>query len=452
MYSYIVGIDIGASKICASVGRVSEDGRISIMGTTMTQCKGVKKGCVVNIDETAEAIEKCIFSLEKIVEFKINEAYISISAGLCSLVNNKGVIAIDPESNGITYKDINRVIEVSKLITLDEDKHVIECIPSEFVVDGAAGIKNPLGMSGTKLEADVQVVLVQKSLMQNLIKSVNKSGIKVLGVMIQSMGLKSSVLMDNEAEAGVAIVDIGHDTINISIFKQDLLQKTIFIPLGGNNITKDLSICLKISYEDAEKLKRRYAVVSSKIGEDEKIVVKLCQGNEMELDLRKFYDIINARVEETLKYVKAFIKENVNYDDINSVVLVGGGFTFLKDIQNISERILDKKVRIGIPQLIGTVSPLYATSVGIVLDAANNIKFDSYDNKDKISKDEDYSDEDLDKILERTLKYKDEHHYEDNSTYNDEKDDFCLGEDFEADNHHNKSFKDKVKDFFADFF
>lgn len=458
MYKYIVGIDIGSSKICASVGRINDEGNVSIIGTTMTPCKGVRKGNIVNIDDTAKAIEKCIFSLEKIVEFKIREAYISIGAGMCSLVSNKGVIAIGPESNGINANDINRVLQIAKLITIDEDKQIIECIPSQFIVDTAAGIKNPIGMSGVELQVEAQIIMTQKTLMQNFIKSVNKAGIKVLGVMIQSMCLKSSVLEQSELESGVAVVDVGYDIINISIFKNDLLDKTILVPLGGNNITKDLSICLKISYEDAEKLKRQYAEVSNNNIENNEIIkLPMPNGEEKNLILIEIIQIISARVEEIFSFIKYYIKEKINYDDINSIVLVGGGICFIKNIQAFSEEILEKKVRIGVPQLIGTVSPLYANSVGIVLDAAANIKFDNnYTNNENSTnlksqstqkKQYESSNEDVDinNLLQQGLSSSDADEYD----FDDTLGDFVIDDD-EGEN--KLSFKDKMKSFFADFF
>lgn len=454
MYKYIVGIDIGSSKICASVGRINDEGKVSIIGTTTAPCKGVRKGNVVDIDYTADAIARCIFSLEKIVEFKINEAYISIGAGMCSLVSNKGVIAVGSESNGITTNDINRVLQVAKLITIDEDKQVIECIPSQFIVDNAEGIKNPIGMSGLELQVEAQVILTQKTLMQNFIKSVNKTGIKVLGVMIQSMCLKSSVLLENEVEAGVAVVDVGFDIINISIFKKGLLHNTILVPIGGNNITKDLSICLKIPYDDAEKLKMQYAIVSNN-NEQINDIIKLTLSNneEKDLRLREITEIISARVEEILKFIKVFIKEKTSYDDINSVVLVGGGICFIKNIIAFSEEILEKKVRIGIPQLIGTVSPLYANSVGIVLDVSHNMKFDNetlskksgmnlktQSTQGKVSMD----DKDIEDILQRTFSNTDIEEYDLDNALGD----FVIDDDDED----KLSLKDRIKGFFADFF
>lgn len=420
MYRYIVGLDVGSSKICASVGKVNDEGKISVIGTTMAPCSGLKKGAVVDIDITAEAIEKCIFSLEKIVEFKINEVYISIQGGICDFYNNKGVVAVENEDREISRSDVNRALEASKLISIEGNKEIIGAIPEQFIVDGYDNINDPIGMSGVQLEVEAKVILAQSTVVNNLIKSVNKAGIKVLGITLESMALSSSILLEDEKEKGVAVIDIGFDTINISVFKNKKLCKTIFIPLGGNNVTKDLSLCLNISYEEAEKLKHKYGALS-KNDKEENISLNTSKQDNNQVSSYKIVDIITARVDETLRFVRTFLKESGYYDEIHNIVLAGGGFTFLKDIINFSEEIFKKPIRIGMPQYIGAINPLYSTAVGIIMDVVKSSKLERVSSVSKNVELEDRVDCSIDEN-------------------EDEEDNEKLG------------IMGKIKDFFADFF
>lgn len=420
MYRYIVGLDVGSSKICASVGKVNDEGKISVIGTTMAPCSGLKKGAVVDIDITAEAIEKCIFSLEKIVEFKINEVYISIQGGICDFYNNKGVVAVENEDREISRSDVNRALEASKLISIEGNKEIIGAIPEQFIVDGYDNINDPIGMSGVQLEVEAKVILAQSTVVNNLIKGVNKAGIKVLGITLESMALSSSILLEDEKEKGVAVIDIGFDTINISVFKNKKLCKTIFIPLGGNNVTKDLSLCLNISYEEAEKLKHKYGALS-KNDKEENISLNTSKQDNNQVSSYKIVDIITARVDETLRFVRTFLKESGYYDEIHNIVLAGGGFTFLKDIINFSEEIFKKPIRIGMPQYIGAINPLYSTTVGIIMDVVKNSKLERVSSVSKNVELEDRVD--------------------------------CSIDENEDEEHNEKlGIMGKIKDFFADFF
>ncbi|AWZ48747.1 cell division protein FtsA [Clostridiaceae bacterium 14S0207] len=420
MYRYIVGLDIGSSKVCASMGKVNSEGTMQIMGITSVSCSGLKKGAVVDIDVTSEAIEKCIFNLEKIVQFKINEAYISIQGGLCNFCSNKGIVAVESEDKEITKSDVNRALEAAKMISVEGNNEIITAIPEQFIIDGYDNIKDPIGMCGVKLEVDAKIALSQSTIINNLIKSVNNAGIKVLGITLEPIALASALLSSEEKEKGIAIVDIGYDTINISIFKGQKLCKTIFIPLGGDNITKDLSLCLNISYEEAEKLKLKYGSVIKDKVEDEKIRIYTSQREEYEVNYYTLVDIINARVDETLKFIKAFIKESGYYEEIYNIVLIGGGISFLKGIVELCENILKRPVRIGIPQYIGASNTLYATSVGIVSDVAKSIKLD----RPKKT---------TNPVVEEEL-------------------DFSIDEEDLEQNYEGSGIMGKIKEFFADFF
>ena len=263
MSGYIIGIDIGSSNICAAAGKVDRVGKMQILGITSSDCNGVKKGIVVDIDKTSESIKNCINSLERMIDIKINEAYISLPGGISELMWNKGVIAVSSEDREIRYNDVKRVLKAAKIITIPNDKEVIGVIPEQYIIDGYDNIKDPIGMNGLRLEVDAQIILARSTIINNIFKSVNKAGIKVLGIVFQPIAISQVVLKEEEIQRGVALVDVGSESINIYIYEGGILRSISTIALGGNIITNDISVCLKLPFSEAEKLKIKYGSVSA---------------------------------------------------------------------------------------------------------------------------------------------------------------------------------------------
>lgn len=375
MNEYIIGIDVGSSKICAAAGKVDKYGRMQIMGITSANCNGVKKGIVVDIDKTSESIKQCIDLLERMVDTKITGAYISLPGGICELVWNKGVVAVASEDREIKENDIKRVLKASKIITIPSDKEIVGVIPEQYIIDGYDKIKDPVGMSGLRLEVDAQIILAQSTVVNNLFKSISKAEIKVLGIVLQPLAISQVVLKEEEIQRGIALVDIGAESTDIYIYEGSNLASIDTIPLGGNTITNDIALCLKLPFSEAEKLKIRYGSVGEEsISCDSPIEVNVDYNGKVHVDYFMLKQIIEARIEEILYLIDQKIKCSDLYEKVSGIVLVGGGLALIKGIEGFSKYILEKPIRVGTPEYIGAASPLYASAVGIVKDVADSIK------------------------------------------------------------------------------
>ena len=378
MNEQIVGFDLGSSKICGAVGRISSNGKLQIIGITSVACSGLNKSVVIDIDSTAEAIKQCVTQLERMTDTQISEGYISLPGGICELVRNTGIIAISSEDREIKKSDVDRVIEAAKLISVPSDKEIVGVEPEQYIVDGYDNIKDPRGMSGVRLEVEGQVVMAKSTVVSNLLKSVKRAGIKVNGIVLEPSAISEAVLRKEEKDMGITIVDVGAQTIDISIYTSGKLKYTSIIQLGGDNISNDISVCLKVPFSEAERLKLKYGSLVNGKGEDtEKIKVKDSYDNSMEIDNNLLVDIIHARVEELLQLIKRNLLNSGFYKEISGVVIVGGGISLFRGTTELSKEVLNKSVRIGSPEYVGAASPIYVTAVGIVLQSVNNLKTSS---------------------------------------------------------------------------
>ncbi|MBP2031577.1 cell division protein FtsA [Clostridium algifaecis] len=424
MNDYIIGIDIGSSNICAAAGKLDKYGKMQIIGITSSKCNGVKKGVVIDIDSTSESIRKCIRQLEKMIDINIQEAYIALPGGLSELIKSRGVVAVASEDGEVKQSDVKRVLKAAKIITIPNDKEIIGIIPEEYIIDGYDKIKDPIGMSGIRLEVDAQVILAQSTVVNNFLKSVNNSGIKVLGLVFEPTAIAQAVLKEEEIQRGVVLVDMGSDSTNIYNYEGGKLNNISTISLGGNTITNDISVCLKIPLSSAEKLKKKYGSVGllSKT-KPLKIEINTDYNNKKKIDYNILLQIIEARVDELLSMVDKKLKSFNNYENISEIVMVGGGISEIKGIEEFSENLFNKTVRVGVPNYIGASSPMYVTVVGIVKDISSSIK-GKYEKKVN-----EYEDKDINK-------------YEKTGKVND-------SEDIK---YKNTGVVSKIKEFFTDFF
>ena len=378
MNEHIVGIDLGSSKICGAVGKISNNGQLQIIGITSVVCSGLNKSVVIDIDNTAEAIKQCVTQLERMTDTQISEGYISLPGGICELVRNTGMIAISDDDKEIKQSDVDRVIEAAKLISIPSDNEIVGVEPEQYIVDGYDNIKDPRGMSGLRLEVEAQVVMAKSTVVRNLLKSVQRAGIKVNGILLGPSAISEAVLKKEEKDMGIALVDVGSATVDISIYESGKLKHTSIVPLGGDSITNDISVCLKVPFSEGERLKLKFgSLVKGKGTEDEKIRVKDSYSNVMEIDNNLLVDIIQARVEELLHLIKRNLVSSGSYKELSGVVIVGGGISLFRGVIELSKHILDKPVRIGSPEYVGAASPIYVTAVGIVVQAVNNIKINN---------------------------------------------------------------------------
>lgn len=418
MHEYIVGLDIGSSNVYGAVGKVDKEGEIRIIGITSVRCNGLKKSVVVDIDSTSQSIRECINNLERMVDISISDVYITLPAGISEIVWNKGIVAVSSDDKEIREKDVYRVVDAAKLISVPQDKEIIGVVPYQYIVDGYGNIIEPIGMSGTRLEVDAQVVLAKSNVVNNLRKSLARAGVGVAGEVLQQQAVAQVLSNKEEIDMGVAFVDVGAQTTDICIYKKGNLCYTSMLPLGGDNITNDISICLKIPFLEAEKLKIQYGNLSSNDFEkDKKININTRYNDSLEVDVEFLQDVIEARTEEMLYYVKEKLQESKYLDEISGIVIVGGGLALFKGLSSFASRVIGKSVKIGCPSYIGAVSPVYSTCVGIVEDVVKTLKVNR--NSTDLNKENIHLKEEI------------------NS---------------EEDEEENEGFFSKVKDFFTEFF
>jgi cell division protein FtsA len=378
MGDLIVGLDIGTSKVCTIIGEGDKTGELHIIGIGYYPSTGVKKGIIVDIDETAYSIQKSVEQAERMANKKVSSAYLKIYGGLTTIYRNNGVVAVSREDREITKQDVERVLQAARIIALPSDKQIIDVIPLEYLVDGYGEIKDPVGMSGIRLEVDAAVVTGSVTAIQNMEKCVRKAGLDIDGIIVGPLATSEAVLLKDEKELGVALIDIGAGVTDISVFKNGGLIYSSMIAVGGWHITNDLSVGLKISFEEAENIKKKYGTLE-KVDPDrvEPIKIASLAGKaKTTTDINEIADIIEARVSELLSLVYERLEEaGVLEDIVTNVVITGGGISFLKGSVELAQRIFDRNVRIGSPQNIGVATPIYSAGVGVVKYVYNNKRF-----------------------------------------------------------------------------
>ena len=367
----VVGLDIGTTKICAVVGQINE-GQVDIIGLGTYPSKGLRKGVVVNIDSTVLSIKKAIEEAELMAGCQITSVYAGIAGGHIKGINSHGVIAV--KNREITSNDVKRVIDAASAVAIPMDREVIHIIPQEFIVDEQDGIRDPVGISGIRLEGRVHIVTGAITSAQNIIKCANRAGLDVNDIVLEQLGSSEAVLMPEEKELGVAIIDLGGGTTDLVIFSNGAIKHTAVVALAGNHITNDISMGLRTPLEEAEKIKKRYGcALTSLVQKDETIEVPSVGGrNPRVLSRQTLAEIVEPRVEEILTLVHHEVMKTGYANLIASGIILTGGTAVLEGLPELAEQIFNLPVRRGIPIGIGGLvdlvhSPMYATGVGLVL-------------------------------------------------------------------------------------
>jgi len=369
----IVGLDIGTTKICAIVGNLTD-----IVGIGTSPSKGLRKGVVINIESTVASIKKAIEEAELMAGCEIKSVYAGIAGGHIKGFNSQGVIAI--KNREVSPEDVKRVIEAAKAIAIPMDREVIHILPQEFIIDDQDGIREPLGMSGVRLEAKVHIVTGAVASAQNIVKSCNRAGLEVADIVLEQLASSEAVLSADEKELGVALVDIGGGTTDIAIFVDGAIKHTSVLSLGGNHLTNDIAVGLRTPMAEAERIKQKYGCcLSSLVGKDETIEVPSVGGRKPRILSRQLLcEILEPRVEEIFTLVNREIVKSGLEDLIASGVVITGGSTILEGMPELAEQIFNLPVRRGLPQRIGGLidvvnSPVYATGVGLVVYGSKNV-------------------------------------------------------------------------------
>jgi cell division protein FtsA len=366
----IVGLDIGTTKICAIVGHQNEDG-LDIVGIGTSPSRGLRKGVVINIESTVEAIRKALSEAELMADCKIDSVYAGIAGGHIRGFNSQGVIAI--KTREVTHDDIRRVLDAAKAIAIPMDREVIHTLPQEYIIDDQDGILDPLGMCGVRLEAKVHIVTAATASAQNIVRSCYKAEVGVSDIVLEQLASSEAVLSADEKDLGVVLVDIGGGTTDIAIFVDGAIKHTSVLSLGGNHLTNDIAVGLRTPMAEAEVIKQKYGcAMTSMVGKDETIEVPSVGGREPRILSRHLLaEILEPRVEEIFTLVQRDIIKSGYEDLLASGIVLTGGSCILPGMPEMAEQIFNLPVRRGLPQGIGGLtdvvhSPIYATGVGLV--------------------------------------------------------------------------------------
>ena len=375
--SLVVGLDIGTTKICTVVAELA-DGQINIIGLGTHPSKGLRKGVVINIESTVQSIKKAVDEAELMAGVHLTSVFAGIAGGHIKGINSHGVIAV--KNKEITPSDVKRVIDAASAVAIPMDREVIHIIPQEFIVDDQDGIRDPVGMSGVRLEGRVHIVTGAITSAQNIIKCANRAGLDVDDIVLEQLGSSEAVLTPEEKELGVAIIDIGGGTTDLVIFSSGSIKHTAVFSLAGSHITNDISLGLRTPLEEAEKIKIRYGcALTSLVRKDETIEVPSVGGRKpRSLSRYTLAEIIEPRVEEILSLVHHEIMRTGYGNLLASGIILTGGSALLEGVPDLAEQIFNVPVRRGIPigisGLVDLVnSPMYATGVGLVLYGSRNM-------------------------------------------------------------------------------
>jgi cell division protein FtsA len=367
----VVGLDIGTTKICAIVGEVQSAGSVDIVGIGTSPSRGLRKGVVINIETTVNSIKRAVEEAEMMAGCEIKSVYVGIAGGHVKGINSHGIVAVKEKE--VRQNDIRRVIDAARAVVIPLDREVIHILPQEFIIDNQDGIKEPLGMSGVRLEAKVHLVTGACSSAQNLIKCANKTGLDVADLVLQPLASSLAVLNEDEKDLGVALIDIGGGTTDIAIFSNGSIVHTAVLSLGGNQITNDIALGLRTPAPEAESLKiRSGCAMASLVDKDETIEVPSVGGRcARSLSRQILCEIIEPRVEEIFSLVKREIQRSGYEDLLASGAVITGGSTIMEGMPELAEDVLGMPVRRGVPDKVNGLvdvvrSPIFATGVGLV--------------------------------------------------------------------------------------
>ncbi len=370
----VVGLDLGTTKVCAIIGEQDDDNMVHVIGVGTTPSTGLKKGSVVNIDQTITAIQKAVQDAERMAGVQAGSVYAGIAGGHIKGLNSRGVIAVSRHDKEITEADRVRVIDAAQAIAIPLDREIIHVIPQEYIVDDQDGIKNPVGMSGVRLEAEVHIVTGAVTGVQNIVRSVERAGLTVSDIILQPLASAEAILAPDEKELGVVLVDIGGGTTDIAVFINGSLWHTGIITLGGALVTNDVAVGLRTPNAEAEMIKlQRGCALTRMVGDEEEIEVPGVGGrNERRVPRRVLSEIIEARMEEIFELVAAELKKYGFEDRVPAGAVLTGGAALMEGTAELAEKTLQLPVRIGSPKRVGGLTdvvsnPAYSTAVGLML-------------------------------------------------------------------------------------
>jgi len=368
----LVGLDIGTSKVVALVCEISENGEIEIIGLGTQPSRGLKKGVVVNIESTVQSIKRAVEEAELMAGCQINSVYTGIAGSHIRSLNSHGIVAI--RDSEVSTGDVARVIDAARAVAIPADQKILHVIPQEFIIDNQDGIKEPIGMSGVRLEAKVHMVTGAVSAAQNITKCINRCGLEVNDVILEQLASSYSVLTEDEKELGVCIVDIGGGTTDIAVFIEGSIRHTAVIPIAGDQVTSDIAVALRTPTQHAEDIKIQYACALTQMATpDESIdVPSVGDRPSRRLARQTLAEVVEPRYEELFNLIQAELRRSGMEDIVAAGIVITGGSSKMEGVVELAEEIFHIPVRLGSPQFVGGLSdvirnPIYATGVGLLL-------------------------------------------------------------------------------------
>lgn len=373
----VVGLDIGTTKVVALVGEVIADDKVEVIGVGTHPSRGLKRGMVVNIDTTVQSIRRAVEEAELMAGCKINSAYTGIAGGHIRSLNSHGIVAI--RSGEVTQADIDRVVDAAKTVAIPADQKILHILPQEFIIDNQDGVRDPIGMSGVRLEAKVHIVTGGVSAVQNIVKCIERCGLLVSDVILQQLASSAAVLTDDERDLGVCLIDIGGGTTDIAVFSNGAIRHTAVIPIAGDQVTNDIAVTLHTPTKYAEEVKIAYAsVLEDDIPGDVMIEVPTAVYNKTkEVAKKTLAAIVRARYEELFNLVAAELRRSGFADFTSAGVVLTGGASKVAGLLELASEIFEMPVRLGAPQNISGMTevlhnPIYSTGVGLLLTGYKN--------------------------------------------------------------------------------
>ena len=368
----IVGLDIGTSKIVAIVAELQPEGDLKVIGLGQHPSKGLRKGVVVNIDATVQSIQRALEEAELMADCKITSVFTGIAGSHIKSLNSHGMVKIKDAE--VMQADVDRVVETARAIALPTDQQILHILTQEFIIDGQEDVREPIGMSGMKLEVKVHIVTGAVSAAQNIIKCVKRCGLDVSDLVLQPLASSVATLTEDEKELGVCLVDVGGGTTDIAVFKQGSIRHTAVVPIAGDQITNDIAVAFRTPTQSAEDIKVKYGCALRQLADAKEIVeVPGVDGRDpRQLSVQTLAEVIEPRVVELYEFVLNELRRSGMEDMIASGIVITGGSSLMRGMVELGEEIFHVPVRMGMPRYVGGLSevvsnPRYATGVGLVL-------------------------------------------------------------------------------------
>lgn len=373
----IVGLDIGTSKVLAIVGEIGASGDVEVIGVGHHPSRGMRRGVVVNIESTVQSIQRAVEEAELMAGCQIHSVFAGIAGSHIASFNSHGIVAIKDKEVG--PGDVERVLEAAKALAIPADQRLLHILPQEFIIDKQDGIREPIGMSGVRLEAKVHIVTGAVSAAQNIVKCVRRCGLEVDDVILEQLASSLSTLTEDEKELGVCLIDIGGGTTDISVFTEGAIRHTAVIPIAGDQVTNDIAIALRTPTQYAEDIKQKYGCALTQLAHRDESIEVPSVGDRppRKLSRQMLAEVIEPRIEELYGLVQAELRRSGFEDVLGSGMVITGGSSKMEGMVDLAEEVFHMPVRLGLPQYVGGLkgvvqNPIFATGVGLVLYGARS--------------------------------------------------------------------------------